>query len=97
MEIKDVKKPRWTVHTNLTSPENGQWVGTSWEFFDEEKDAEACYSRHVKTGNCSTKRHYFDKTDREHLSAAQKAWIDEQLKDDPFEMLRKGALRVMVG
>lgn len=48
--------PSWTVLTNLVSPERPTWTGMSWEFFDLERDAQACYDRHIKLGNCPTKR-----------------------------------------
>jgi hypothetical protein len=63
------RMPRWTVVTNLASPENSRWVGTSWEFFDEEGPATQCYQRQLNLGNCPTRRPYFDKCDRAHLGA----------------------------
>jgi hypothetical protein len=61
--------PRWTVVTNIVSPESDRWIGTCWEFFDEETQAQHCYDRHVTIGNCPCKRPYFDKHDRPHLGA----------------------------
>ena len=71
--------PRWTVVYNTISPENSKWIGTGWEFFDEEKDAQTCYDRHIKLGNCPTKRFYYQgidpnkpKYDYFHLGAAHR-------------------------
>lgn len=60
--------PKWTVCYNIVSKPN-KWVGTAWEFFDEEFDAQACYDHQIKIGNCPTKRPYYDEADREHLGA----------------------------
>jgi len=72
-------KPRWTIVYNIISPENPKWIGTGWEFFDKEEDAEKCYDRHVKNGNCPTKRYYYagikteqNQFDYNHLGAAHK-------------------------
>ena len=61
------KLPRWTVLYNIVSEESNQWVGTGWEFFDEESDAKACYHRHSTNGNCATKRPFCFKVDGIHL------------------------------
>lgn len=63
-------KPKWTVVYNIVSPESSKWVGTGWEFFDDEEDAQACYDRHVASGNTPTKRPYHDGCDKPHLGAA---------------------------
>ena len=62
--------PRWTVTYNNVSPESYRWGGRGWEFFDEEKDAQTCYDRQVRVGNCPTKRPFYQRTDFEHLGAA---------------------------
>lgn len=67
-----VDKPRWTVLYNVVSKENDRWIGTGWEFFDNENDAQKCYDRHVTEGNCPTKRYYYEKLDRYHLGAAHR-------------------------
>ncbi len=59
--------PRWTVCYNITSPENRTWLGSGWEFFDSESDADISYKRHLHLGNCPTKRPYYHKTDFDHL------------------------------
>jgi hypothetical protein len=64
--------PRWTVASNIVSPESDKWVGTCWEFFNEEGQAEECYARQVKAGNCPTKRPFFKNSDREHLGAVHR-------------------------
>lgn len=60
--------PHWTVTYNIVSPENDKWVGTGHEFFDCEADATACYQRQVRSGNCPTKRPYYDRVDRVYLA-----------------------------
>ncbi len=60
--------PKWTVCYNIVSPEASRWVGTGWEFFDEEPHADAAYRRHQILGNCPTKRPY-NHFDRDHLGA----------------------------
>lgn len=61
--------PNWTVLYNIVSPEDGRWVGTGWEFFDDEEDAEFCRRRHERLGNVPTKRP-FHTNDIPHLGAA---------------------------
>lgn len=62
-------RPKWTVLYNQQSPENDRWVGTGWEFFDREEDAEAAYERHIEAGDTPTKRPYYHNTDYPHLGA----------------------------
>jgi len=64
-----IKKPNWIVLYNIVSKECDFWIGTGFEFFDEEIDAKKCYDRQIKTGNCPTKRRYMDKHDKKHLGA----------------------------
>jgi len=66
-------RPAWTVVTNLMSPESGEWVGTSWEFFNTEEQAYRCYGRHLDLGNVPTKRPYHDGRDWQHLGAVHQA------------------------
>lgn len=61
--------PNWTVTYNIVSPESNSWVGTGWEFFTDEKDAQKAYDRHISLGNVPTKRPYYDKHDAVHLGA----------------------------
>lgn len=65
-------KPKFTVLYNLSSPEEGTFVGTGWEFFTDEAAAQACYERHVFAGNCPTKRPYDDRSDYPHLGAVHR-------------------------
>jgi len=62
--------PKWTVHYNIVSPESGKWVGTGWEFFDDESKSSSAYSRHIAAGNCPTKRPFHRDCDLKHLGAA---------------------------
>ena len=64
----DKKLPGWTVCYNIAS-KNSTWIGTGWEFFNSEVDADACYREQIKVGNCPTKRPYYNSSDREHLGA----------------------------
>lgn len=61
------KQPKWTVFYTITSEENSYWVGTGWEFFDNEEDAQTCFDRHVHIGNCPTKRPFYYSADCQHL------------------------------
>jgi len=63
--------PKWTVLYNIVSSETAQWIGTGWEFFDDEHDAQHCYERHNVLGNCASKRPYH-KNDRTHLGAVHR-------------------------
>lgn len=72
-----IRMPRWTVAANITT-DGIPWVGTSWEFFDDEKDANRCYMKHVKAGNVPTKRPFRLETDISHLGAAQQHSILER-------------------
>src|SRR5690349_17653770 len=61
--------PMWTVCYNIVSKESPRWVGTGWEFFDNEADAQACYVRLEQAGCFPTKRPYHHVVDRNHLGA----------------------------
>jgi len=78
--MTDTKRPRWTVCYNIVSPESDRWVGRGWEFFDEEYQATACYERHIKLGNCPTKRPYYHQSDYQHLGAAHHFWMERETK-----------------
>jgi hypothetical protein len=82
------KFPRWTVLYNIVSKENDRWVGTAWEFFDDERDAQKCYDRQIREGNCPTKRPYYDKCDRPHLGAAHQFWLEQEEKGVGHEQQR---------
>ena len=47
-----MKNPKWAVCYNIVSPESNTWIGTGWEFFDEEPAAQICYERHISLGDC---------------------------------------------
>jgi len=72
--------PSYTVLTNLVSPENNSWVGTSWEFFDNKEDAEKCRQSHESLGNCPTLRSFHLVCDLDHLGAAHKWEYKEYLE-----------------
>lgn len=65
-----MEEPKWTVHYNIVSPESDRWVGTGWEFFDNEADAQTAYERHQTLGNVPGKRPFHGGVDRQHLGAA---------------------------
>ena len=65
------ESPKYTVISNLVSPESNRWVGTSWEFFDCGELATRCFQRHITAGNCPTKRP-FHPNDEPHLGAAHR-------------------------
>jgi hypothetical protein len=60
--------PAWVVIAQFFPPESKKWVATSWEFFPDEASASKCYDRHEQLGHCSTKRPYYDQTDRVHMN-----------------------------
>lgn len=72
--------PKWTVLTNLVSPESDKWIGMSWECFDTEQQAQDCYDRHIKLGNSPTKRPFYFECDFPHLAAIHKWHYEESLK-----------------
>lgn len=79
--MTNATRPRWTVCYNIVSPESDTWVGTGWEFFDEECAATLAYERHQRLGNCPTKRPYYHASDYEHLGAAHHYWMDRETQD----------------
>lgn len=68
--MPEVKRPKWTVLYNVVS-ERSSWIGTAWEFFDNESSAQLCYDKQLATGNCPTKRP-FHESDIQHLGAAHR-------------------------
>jgi hypothetical protein len=64
--------PRWTVRYNIAG---GAWVGTGWEFFDDESEAQKRYDALI--GHCPCKRPYH-KNDMQHLGAAHQWAMKEQ-------------------
>ena len=69
--------PNWTVLYNIP----GDYVGTGWEFFHEEKDGKAAYDKHRKLGNVPTLRPYFESVDREHMGAAHQVGYGRNSKE----------------
>lgn len=63
--------PKYTVVTNLVSPESGEFVGTCWEFFVDEGHASLCYQRHRAAGSVPTIR-AFNIADAKHMGAAHR-------------------------
>lgn len=63
-----MKRPKFTVLTNIVSQESSEWVGMSWEFFDTEDHAKSCAERHIKLGNVPTIRKYH-RTDSIYMGA----------------------------
>lgn len=77
-------RPKWTVLYNISTPESN-WIGTGWEFFNDEKTAQKRYDALSKFSEkpndlgfkyCPTKRPYYSSCDRAHLGAAH-AWNKE--------------------
>jgi len=66
--------PKWTVLYNIVS-DNPEWVGTGWEFFTDKKDAEKCFDKQRKNGNCATLRPFHKGCDTTHLGVAHRAWL----------------------
>lgn len=71
--------PKYTVLYDIVSKENNKWVGTGWEFFDDEYEAQKCYDRHMQTGNSPCKREYFHPVDYNYLGSIQHT--DERTKE----------------
>jgi hypothetical protein len=66
-------KPRWTVVTTLVSSmSDEEWHGESWEFFDDELNAQLCFAKHRASGNVPTMRPFYTQTDWPHLNVVQR-------------------------
>jgi len=63
---ENVRWPKWTVLYNGTN----DWVGTGWEFYDTEEEAQIAYDKHIAKGDCPCKRPFHLGCDRKHLGAA---------------------------
>ncbi len=72
--------PKYTVFTNLVSPESNEFVGMSWEFFVDEGHASLCYQRHLKAGNVPSIR-AFHRSDIPHMGAAHRDELAELTSD----------------
>jgi hypothetical protein len=59
--------PQWTLFVNISCP-GSKWVGTTWEFYDDEEQAKDRYEHYKFIGNVPILRpfHY---TDQKHLGA----------------------------
>lgn len=77
------RHPTWTIVYNISTP-GSRWIGTGWEFFEDEKTAQKRYNELSKFSEkpnelgfkyCPTKRPYFP-LDRVHLGAVH-AWNKE--------------------
>jgi len=77
---KDMDLPHWTVCYNIVSLESNKWVGTGWEFFDDEDQASACYQRHKEAGNVPIKRPYHS-DDFEHLGVVHHLCVKPERRD----------------
>ncbi len=64
-------RPKWTVLYNIVTP-GSDWVGTGWEFCQDEAAAQARFDYHIEIGNCPTKRPYDHACDWKHLGAAHR-------------------------
>ena len=63
------KLPRFTVGYNIGSGDR-RWIGTGWEFFDSEEDAERCYKQLVAQGHVPFRRPFHRGCDIPHMAAA---------------------------
>jgi hypothetical protein len=69
-------EPRWTVHYNINC---GDWVGTGWEFFNSDDEAQDCYEAVQRNGDVPTKRPYHRATDEKHLGAIHRQGASDDL------------------
>ena len=61
-------KPNWTIFFNIDC---GDFIGTAWEFYIKNEEAERRYSELTLNDKfCATKRPYFHSVDKHHLGAA---------------------------
>lgn len=66
-----MRKPNWTVLYNIAN--NGSpYIGTAWEFFDHENQADDCLTRQRMNGNIPCKRPFHEATDRPHMGACHR-------------------------
>lgn len=69
--VENKPLPKWTVLYNIVTP-GSEWIGTGWEFFNDEVSAQKRFDHHVAIGNCPTKRPYAHGCDWDHLGAAHR-------------------------
>lgn len=67
----DKPRPKYTVLYNIVTP-GSQWIGTGWQFFDDQNAAKRCYEYQQENGNCPTLRPYSEVPDYQHLGAAHR-------------------------
>ncbi len=63
-----LKCPKWTIH--YKSGRHGYWIGTAWEFYDEETDAQKRYDELSRIEAVSPTERPYHPSDRQHLGAA---------------------------
>lgn len=67
-----MRYPKWTVCYNIRgSVGDPPWVGTGWEFFDDERDAQGRQDELSGTGVASCRRP-FHPSDEVHLGACHR-------------------------
>lgn len=66
--MSELKHPNWTLNYNIVSSDS-EWIGTGWEFFNEEEHAQNRYDVLTKSGIGVCKRPYYHHTDKHHLGA----------------------------
>lgn len=74
------ERPSWTIHYKIPSI---SWLGSGWEFFDDEESAGDRFRELEGLGRVVVIRPYKDEFDREHLGALFR------LGDDPLEKSRR--------
>jgi hypothetical protein len=70
-----MKTPKLVVFYNIVS-KNSDWIGTGWEFFDDQQEAKACYDQQIANGNCPCMRPYY-RTDAVHLGAIHQKEMEQ--------------------
>lgn len=74
------KLPKWTLIYNTVNVEN-VWIGSAWEFFDEEITATKRYEELSKLNLYPTKRPYYHSQDFSHLGASHQFWYQQSVKE----------------
>ena len=72
-----MKLPKWTIVSNVLSP-GSRWVGTCWEFFDDEPAAQARYTALLFMECVPTMRPYYHAEDRQHLGAGHQLEVSKK-------------------
>ena len=71
--------PKWTIIYNTTNDEN-TWIGSAWEFFDNENIETKRYEELSKLNKYPTKRPYYHNQDFNHLGAAHQFGYSQSVK-----------------